>query len=159
MGTESDRSRGMAALAAALYDVGGAAGSGSGWARRHTAALAFASCSHKRRDYLVATSKKGWLVVIVAGQITVAPEARERYLAGCVSIVAKARAADGCLDFSITPDLIEAGRINIYERWASQAAVEAFRGGGPSDEQSETMLTASVAEYDVAGTRVLADKR
>ena len=34
-------------------------------------------------------------------------------------------------------DLIDSGRVNIFERWESQAAVEAFRGGrgGPSDEQ------------------------
>ena len=33
--------------------------------------------------------------------------------------------------------------------------VEAFRGGGPSDEQTAAMLSASVAEYDVAGVRSL----
>jgi hypothetical protein len=41
------------------------------------------------------------------------------------------------------------------ERWESQAAVEAFRGCGPSDDQSADMLAASVAEYDVAGVRQL----
>jgi quinol monooxygenase YgiN len=79
-------------------------------------------------------------MVIVAGHITVEPEQRESYLAGCVTVVEQARAAAGCLDFAISADLIDPGRINIFERWESQAAVEAFRSSGPSDEQSAAML-------------------
>jgi quinol monooxygenase YgiN len=94
-------------------------------------------------------------MVIVAGQIVVNPAQRERYLAGCVSVVEKARRAPGCLDFSITADLVDPGRINVFERWETQAAVETFRGSGPGEEQSAAMLAASVAEYDVAGVRSL----
>ena len=94
-------------------------------------------------------------MIIVAGHLTVEPEQRESYLASCVSVVEQARGTAGCLDFSIGADLIDPGRINIFERWESQAAVEAFRGGGPSDEQGAAMLSASVAEYDVADERPL----
>ena len=94
-------------------------------------------------------------MVIVAGHITVEPQQRESYLAGCVSIVEQARRAAGCLDFAITADLIDPGRVNIFERWESQAAVEAFRGSGPSNEQLPAMLSASVAEYDIADVRSL----
>ncbi|SPT49430.1 putative quinol monooxygenase [Actinomadura madurae] len=94
-------------------------------------------------------------MVIVAGHIIVDPQQREFYLASSVSVVESARRAPGCLDFAISADLIDAGRINIFERWESQAAVEAFRGNGPSDEQSAAMLAASVAEYDVADVRSL----
>jgi quinol monooxygenase YgiN len=52
------------------------------------------------------------------------PEQRESYLAGSVSVVEKARGAAGCLDFAITADLIDPGRINIFERWESQTAVK-----------------------------------
>jgi len=88
-------------------------------------------------------------MVIVAGHITVSPEERDSYLAGCVSVVEQARDAAGCLDFAISADLVDPGRINILERWDSQAAVEAFRGSGSSDDQGAAMLSASVAEYDV----------
>jgi quinol monooxygenase YgiN len=94
-------------------------------------------------------------MVIVAGHITVNPSQRESYLAGCVSIVKQARRAPGCLDFSIAADLLAPDRINIFERWESREAVEAFRGGGPDDEQSAAMLTASVTEYDVTDRRSL----
>jgi quinol monooxygenase YgiN len=94
-------------------------------------------------------------MVIVAGHLVVKPYQRESYLAGCASVVELARRAPGCLDFAITADLLDAGRINVFERWESQAAVEAFRGSGPSDEQSAAMLAAEVAEYDVANVRSL----
>ena len=61
-------------------------------------------------------------MVIVAGHVTVEPQQREAYLAGCVSIVKRARSLAGCLDFAITADLIDPGRVNIFERWESQAA-------------------------------------
>lgn len=94
-------------------------------------------------------------MVIVAGQIFVDPAGRERYLADCVGIVEQARRAPGCLDFAITADLIDAGRVNVFERWETQEAVKFFRGSGPGEEQSAAMLAASVAEYDVADVRSL----
>ena len=94
-------------------------------------------------------------MVIVAGHITVEPQQRESYLEGCVSVVEQARGAPGCLDFAITPDLIDPGRVNIFERWESQAAVDTFRGSGPTDEQGAAMLSGSVVEYDIADVRPL----
>jgi quinol monooxygenase YgiN len=100
-------------------------------------------------------AEEGVPMVIVAGHITVEPQQRQSYLAGCVSVVEQARRAAGCLDFAITADLIDPGRINIYELWESQGAVETFRSSGPSDEQGAAMLSASVAEYDIADVRHL----
>lgn len=94
-------------------------------------------------------------MIIVAGHIVVDPQHREAYLADCVSVVEQARRAPGCLDFTITADLVDPGRIDILERWESQAAVEAFRGRGPGDEQAAAIITASVAEYNVADMRSL----
>jgi quinol monooxygenase YgiN len=94
-------------------------------------------------------------MVIVAGHIVVDPEERESYLADCKHVVEQARRAPGCLDYVLAADLVDPGRIHIFERWESRAAAEAFRGNGPSDEQSAAMLFASVAEYDVGDVRSL----
>jgi hypothetical protein len=40
----------------------------------------------------------------------------------------------------------------------SQAAVETFRGSGPSNKQRAAMLSVSVAEYDIADVRPLFGK-
>jgi quinol monooxygenase YgiN len=94
-------------------------------------------------------------MVIVAGHLIVDPAQRDDYLSGCVDVVRQARRSPGCLDFALSADLLEPGRINIFERWESPAAVEAFRGGGPSDEQVRAIVSASVAEYDIGAERTL----
>jgi quinol monooxygenase YgiN len=93
--------------------------------------------------------------VVVAGHLIVDPDGRADYLRGCVDVVRLARTATGCLDFAISADLLDPGRINVYERWESQSAVEAFRGGGLSDEQGAAILSASVSEFDLAAQRTL----
>lgn len=94
-------------------------------------------------------------MVIVAGHLLVHPADRDRYLASCQDVVVQARAATGCLDFTLSADLVDDRRINILERWESQTDVEAFRGTGVDDEQASLIHGASVAEYDVADVRRL----
>jgi quinol monooxygenase YgiN len=94
-------------------------------------------------------------MVIVAGYLIVEPLQRDSYLVGCKTVVERARSTPGCLDFAISADLLDPSRIDIFERWESRAAVDAFRGSGPSDEQQGSIMSASVSEYDVAGKRRL----
>ncbi|TRW76982.1 antibiotic biosynthesis monooxygenase [Mycolicibacterium sp. 018/SC-01/001] len=94
-------------------------------------------------------------MVIVAGYLMVEPAERAAYLAGCADVVTAARATRGCMDFAISADLIDPGRVNIYERWENQRAVEMFRGSGPSGEQGAAIIRGSVTEHDVTGTRQL----
>ena len=98
-------------------------------------------------------------MVIVAGHVTVDPEQRESCLAGSVGVVERADRAAGCLDFAITADLIDPGRVNLFERWESQAAVATFRRSAPRNKQGAAMLSASVAEYDIADVRHLFGER
>ena len=94
-------------------------------------------------------------MVIVAGHLIVGRDARDDYLDGCTAVVEQARAAPGCLDFSISADLLDPARINVFERWDSRESVEAFRGSGPGEDQSDIIVSASVSEYDVSGERGL----
>ena len=94
-------------------------------------------------------------MVIVAGHLVLDPRQRETYLEGCRDVVDQARRAPGCLDFAVTADLLDSSRVDIFERWESQAAVNGFRGSGPSDEQTSMVISATVVEYDVTGERRL----
>jgi quinol monooxygenase YgiN len=89
-------------------------------------------------------------VIIVAGALTVNPEERDAYLEGCVTVVSAARQAQGCLDFAVSPDLLEPGRINVYERWSSDGDLQRFRGSGPDGDQLAALLNIDVGEYAVA---------
>lgn len=88
-------------------------------------------------------------MIIVAGAVTVDPSDRDAYLEGCISVVAAARQAHGCLDFALSADPVEPGRINVFERWASQEDLHRFRGSGPDAAQTATLLSIDVDEYTV----------
>ena len=94
-------------------------------------------------------------MIIVSGHLTMDASARPAYLEGCVAVVEAARQAPGCLEFSVSADLVDSGRVVIVERWESTEAVTAFRGNGPSDDQQAVVTGADVAEYDVASWRSL----
>ena len=94
-------------------------------------------------------------MVIVAGHLIVDPDEREAYLEGCREVVELARRTDGCLDFALSADLVDPRRINIFERWESHEAVEAFRGDGVQGEQAAAIRAAQVSEYGAVEERVL----
>ena len=50
---------------------------------------------------------------------------------------------------SLSADLLDPGRIAVYERWSSRPELDAFRGSGPSGEQQAALLGADVGEYQV----------
>jgi len=88
-------------------------------------------------------------MVIVAGALYVAPEERDRYVGESVDVVTQARHAPGCLDFAVSADIVEPGRINVFERWATLEQLHDFRGSGPDDGQQARLLRIEVAEYAV----------
>ncbi|WP_063009336.1 putative quinol monooxygenase [Nocardia kruczakiae] len=93
--------------------------------------------------------------IIVTGYLRVDPADRDRYLATCVEVVEAARHTPGCLDFALSADLVDTGRINILERWNDRAALDAFRGAGVSDDQGAMIREARVAEFAVADETLL----
>ena len=96
-------------------------------------------------------------MIIVAGHLIVDSDTRRAYLARCVPVVEQARRSQGCQDFRLSADLVDPDRINIFERWASQEALDAFRADGPSSDQRSAIRVADVTEYKVADTARPAD--
>jgi quinol monooxygenase YgiN len=89
-------------------------------------------------------------MIIVAGAVLIDPHDRDAYLATCVDVVKMARQEPGCLDFALSPDLIDPGRINVYERWTSDEDLQRFRGSGPDAAQQAALLEIRVDEYTVS---------
>jgi len=90
-------------------------------------------------------------MIIVTGHLLVDPELRDDYLAGSVSLVEAGRAAPGCLDYALSPDIVDPGRVNVVERWVSQQALDDFRGSGPSDEEEAEVRHRDVHDYQLTG--------
>ena len=76
--------------------------------------------------------------IIVSGTLHVNPAHRATYLQARVPILEQARQAPGCLDFSLSADLLDAGRINVCERWRSREDLLAYRAG--TGQSSTTTL-------------------
>jgi quinol monooxygenase YgiN len=93
-------------------------------------------------------------MIIVSGTLHVDPAQRDAFLAARVAILEHARAAPGCLDFSLSPDLLDAGRVNVYERWRSHEDLLAYRsGGGPELDDSIPVTAADVLLHHISGSQ------
>ena len=82
-------------------------------------------------------------MVIVPGRLTVAPGQAESSVEAASKSLRKLGTQSAVSTSLSLPTFIEHDQINIFEQWESREAVEAFRGGGPDDEQSATMLATS----------------
>jgi quinol monooxygenase YgiN len=91
-------------------------------------------------------------MIIVSGRIYVTPETREAFLATSCEAVVAARRAAGCRDFVVAADPIEADRVNVYEEWDSEGALEAFRGAGPGPQLAAAIVRAQVRRHQVASS-------
>ncbi|GAA2704372.1 putative quinol monooxygenase [Actinoplanes palleronii] len=90
-------------------------------------------------------------MIIVAGELRVPAEDRERYLAGVAEVTRSARRAPGCLEFAQSADPLEPGRILIHERWDSDADLLRFRESGGPEPALPPVLSADVKKYRISG--------
>ena len=89
------------------------------------------------------------VMIIVSGKLYVAPEDRDSYIEECRDVINLARTRPGCVDFYLSADPIESGRINVLEQWETVADVEAFRGSGPSSPQTAAIREAVVFQHEI----------
>ena len=66
-------------------------------------------------------------MLIIAGHARVAEADRDAYVTAHGDLVERARKAAGCRDAVISADPVDPGRVNVFERWDSQEAQEAWR--------------------------------
>ena len=91
-------------------------------------------------------------MIIVSGRIYVRLGTREAFLTRSDATVVQARRSWGCRDFVVAADPIESNRVNVYEEWESEEALMAFRGDGPGDDLSSSIVKVEVAKHMVASS-------
>lgn len=97
-------------------------------------------------------------MVIVGGRFEVDPDQREAFLAGRVAAMRASRAEAGCLEYTLSADPIEPGRVVLFERWESQAALDAHvaaQAKAPPSPSAVAPRSVSIVVYDVSGERTL----
>ena len=91
-------------------------------------------------------------MIIVSGRIYVRPGARQDFLTSSLEAVAQARGSLGCRDFVVAADPIEPDRVNVYEEWESEEALLTFRGNGPGQDLSSSIVRADVSRHVVSSS-------
>ena len=92
-------------------------------------------------------------MIIVAGTLHLDAADRDPYLVAVADVARQARSAAGCLDFVQAADPIDPERINIFERWESDADLERFRASGePGEEEPAVppLRAGHVRKYRIA---------
>jgi quinol monooxygenase YgiN len=64
-------------------------------------------------------------MIIVQGRFRVAPEDREQYLADSGETQRISRSEQGCIEYVIAADPLEADRVVLSERWETRADLDA----------------------------------
>jgi quinol monooxygenase YgiN len=64
-------------------------------------------------------------VLVIAGTIVIDPANRERAISGAVEMMEATHKEEGCESYTFSTDLKDPGTFLIFERWASQEALDA----------------------------------
>ena len=91
-------------------------------------------------------------MIIVSGKLYVRPGARQAVLTSSLEAIAQARSARDCRDFVVAADPIEPDRVNVYEEWESEEALLTFRGDGPDQDLSSSIVRAEVSRHVVSSS-------
>lgn len=62
-------------------------------------------------------------MIIVAGYFVVDPGQREEFLRGRADVMRASRSEAGCITYAFSPDPLDPGRVLLFERWESKAAL------------------------------------
>jgi quinol monooxygenase YgiN len=92
-------------------------------------------------------------MIIVCGSLQAHPGRREDLLELSKFAVVAARNTQGCVDFAVSPDLIDPDRVNIFEQWTNADALRAFREDGPGEDTSGLIQAFDVREYEAGVLR------
>lgn len=93
-------------------------------------------------------------MIIVGGTFEVDPVQRDEFLAERRELMRRSRGEDGCIEYTFAADPLEPGRVILFERWESQAALDAHLAAIRATTTVESRST-SIVLYDVAGERRL----
>ena len=91
-------------------------------------------------------------MLIVEGTIDVEPAERDAFLQGRRDGVLATRSEPGCIDYAFSADLVDPGRVRVFERWESAEALDAhlsLMAGGRAPGGSVAVLATDLRRYEI----------
>jgi quinol monooxygenase YgiN len=94
-------------------------------------------------------------MLIIAGRFEVDPGRRDEFIAGREAGMRESRAEAGCIDYVLSADPLEPGRVYLYERWESKEdlAPHLARMGAQRatpDPDAVPVLSADIQQYEIS---------
>ena len=86
-------------------------------------------------------------MIIIAGYMEIEPKVRDEYVRAHIDLTVRARRAQGCLDLAISADPVRANRVNLFERWATEEALNAWRPVSDAPQLDVEFLGGDVSKY------------
>jgi quinol monooxygenase YgiN len=92
-------------------------------------------------------------VIIVAGHFIVDPDQREQFLYSRADMMRTSRSEAGCITYAFSPDPLDPGRVLLFERWETKAALAdhlaALRRGTRPPDGVEVQAS-EVQQYEIS---------
>jgi quinol monooxygenase YgiN len=93
-------------------------------------------------------------MLIIAGTFEIDPARRDEFIAEKESAMRESRAEAGCIDYVLSADPLEPGRVYLFERWESKehlaphlARVSAPRAANPD---AVPVISSDLQQYEIA---------
>jgi quinol monooxygenase YgiN len=98
-------------------------------------------------------------MVIVQGVFEVEPDERAHFLDARLDAIRNTRVEDGCLEYALAADPIDAGRVIISERWESMDHLRRHLDASPARsadrEPLPQPLSAGITVYEISASQRL----
>ena len=92
-------------------------------------------------------------MIIVAGHFVVDPDQRDQFLRSRADVMRTSRSEAGCITYAFSPDPLDPGRVLLFERWESKAALAdhlvALRQG-PRRPDGVEVRDSEVQQYEIS---------
>jgi quinol monooxygenase YgiN len=92
-------------------------------------------------------------VIIVAGYFIVDPGQREQFLHSRADMMLRSRSEDGCITYAFSPDPLDPGRVLLFERWESKAALAGHLAAlrqRPRPEDGVEVRESEIQQYEIS---------
>jgi len=92
-------------------------------------------------------------MIIVAGYFRVAPADRAAFLENRRDSMLRSRGEQGCHAYAMSPDPLDPGLVNLYERWETQEDLAAHlvaNRANPNPPDGFEIVESQVLRYEIA---------
>lgn len=92
-------------------------------------------------------------MIIVAGYFIVDPGQREQFLHSRADMMLRSRSEDGCITYAFSPDPLDPGRVLLFERWESKAALAGHLAAlrqRPRPEDGVEVRESEIQQYEIS---------